>query len=68
MSRESPPNIERHYTTRETAQIIGGTSGHLRNLRIKNKGPRWVVTADGVIRYPESAIREWLSGTKRRAA
>lgn len=54
--------IERVYTTRGAARILDVTSGHLRNMRLVNRGPRWIVTADGTVRYPESALREYLSG------
>ena len=54
--------LEPHYTSREAARFIGVASTSLRNMRLANKGPRWVVTADGTIRYPESALREYLSG------
>lgn len=54
--------LERHYTSRDAAKLIGFTTGSLRNLRLERKGPRWVTTADGAIRYPESALREYLNG------
>ena len=60
--------LERHYTSREAAEIIGSSSGSLRNLRLKNRGPRWVVTAGGTIRYPESALRDYLNGVRQEAA
>lgn len=54
--------VEKHYATKDAAALIGCTSGALRNMRLTNKGPRWVVTSDKTIRYPESAIKEYLSG------
>jgi len=39
--------LEPHYTSREAARFIGVASTSLRNMRLANKGPRWVVTADG---------------------
>jgi hypothetical protein len=59
-ARKAAPMLERHYTTSQAAQLIGVSSGHLRNLRCDDKGPRWVVTRDGTIRYPESALRVYL--------
>lgn len=57
-----PLPLDRFYTTGSAARLIGVSSGHMRNMRVVNKGPRWIVTADGTIRYPESALREYLSG------
>ncbi|MBO9717486.1 MAG: hypothetical protein J7507_11940 [Pseudoxanthomonas sp.] len=57
------PPLERHYNTTDAAKIIGVTSASLRNMRVKDKGPRWTVTADGTIRYSESALRTYL-GTR----
>ena len=54
--------LEPHYTSAACAEYIGGTTGALRNMRISGKGPKWIRTADGTIRYPASAIREWLNG------
>ncbi len=60
--RTPAPTLEPHYTTTDAARFIGCSSSHMRNLRLANRGPRWIVTADGTIRYPESALREYLSG------
>lgn len=60
--RNETAGLEPHYTTTSAARFIGCSSSHMRNLRLQNKGPRWIVTADGTIRYPESALREYLSG------
>jgi hypothetical protein len=59
-----PPPLERHYSASSAADLLDVTVGHLRNLRLQNKGPRWVSTADGGIRYPESALREYLEPRK----
>ena len=58
--RKAAAPLERHYTTAQAAEIIGVSSGWLRNLRVDDKGPRWIVTTDGTIRYPESALRAYL--------
>lgn len=62
MDKSSKAALERHYASREAARLIGFTTSSLRNLRLENRGPRWIVTADGTIRYPESALRQYLSG------
>lgn len=63
-----PAALQPHYSTSDAARFVGCTAGHLRNLRVQNKGPRWTVTADGTIRYPESALIEYLAGAKGAAA
>jgi hypothetical protein len=63
MKRAAPETaLEDHYSTSQAARLCGCTPGHLRNLRATGggKGPRWKVTKDGTIRYPASAIREYL--------
>lgn len=62
MDSNNTQTLERHYTSREAAKLIGFTTSSLRNMRLVNKGPRWIVTADGTIRYPESALRDYLNG------
>ena len=62
MDTANTPALERHYTSREAAKLIGFTTSSLRNMRLLNKGPRWIVTADGTVRYPESALRDYLNG------
>lgn len=52
--------IERHYTTAEAAVLIGMTAGSLRNLRVDQKGPRWIVTRDKRVLYPASSLAEYL--------
>lgn len=54
--------LERHYTSREAAKLIGFTTNSLRNLRLERKGPRWITTTDGAVRYPESSLRAYLNG------
>lgn len=58
--RDLAPVLEPHYTTSAAARFTGCSSSHMRNLRLAEKGPRWITTADGTIRYPESALREYL--------
>lgn len=58
--------IERHYSGPEAATLIGMSVGHLRNLRLEDKGPRWIVTADKRVLYPASALAEYL-GIKEAA-
>ncbi len=60
--QKQTPELERHYSTTAAARILGYTSGHMRNMRVEGTGPRWVRAASGVARYPESALREYLSG------
>lgn len=55
-----PATIERHLQPKDAAEIIGLSEKTLRNLRVENKGPRWIVTRDRTIRYPESALAEYL--------
>lgn len=52
--------IERHYTTAEAAVLIGMSAGSLRNLRVDQKGPRWIVTQDKRVLYPASSLAEYL--------
>jgi excisionase family DNA binding protein len=56
----SQVGIERHYTTRELAELLAvhpetirraAARGHLRSVRVGHER-----------RYPESAVREWLEG------
>lgn len=54
--------LEPHYSTIQAARILGYTPGHLRDLRVKNAGPRWIRLPTGMVRYPESALRDYLSG------
>lgn len=61
MDRKDAPSLEPHYTSREAARLIGFTTSSLRNMRQAGRGPRWVTTADGTIRYPESALRAYLT-------
>lgn len=61
---EAASGVERHYTSREAAKLIGYTTSSLRNMRLENKGPRWIVTSSGTVRYPESALHEYLNGAK----
>lgn len=63
-----PAALQPHYSTTDAARYVGCTAGHLRNLRVQSKGPRWVKTADGTIRYPESALIEYLAGVKGATA
>lgn len=62
MDENSCAKLERHYTSREAARLIGFTTSSLRNLRLERRGPRWITTVDGTIRYPESALRNYLNG------
>lgn len=71
MSRKRPAAIEPHLSAETVAKLIDCTPDHLRKMRLKSTeerpcGPRWTVTADGTIRYPESAVREYL-GIKEAA-
>lgn len=61
--------LERHYSSGEAARFIGLSSGYLRNLRVRGKGPRWKVVVDGTeedgtesrrVIYAESALCEYL--------
>lgn len=60
MRRKKPAAIEPHLTAETVAKLLDCTPDHLRRMRMRGKGPRWKVTADKTIRYPESAIREYL--------
>ena len=73
MSRpaDKAPPFERHYSDEELAGIVGvhpDTPAEWRRLSTpkKRRGPRWVRIDTGakrkMVRYPESAIREWLAG------
>ena len=53
-------SLERHLRPKEAAHLIGLSEKTLRNMRVENRGPRWIVTRDHTIRYPESALAEYL--------
>lgn len=60
-----PAMLEPHLSAESVAKLLDCTPDHLRRMRATStdeapRGPRWVVTADGTIRYPESALRAYL--------
>lgn len=54
----SPPKIERHYTTRELAELL---SVHPETVRREAaRGRLRSVRVGAERRYPQSAVEEWL--------
>ena len=45
-----------YVTTRQAAGMIGITKRQLESLRRQGRGPKWVVTGDGCVRYPLSTL------------
>jgi predicted DNA-binding transcriptional regulator AlpA len=52
--------MERHYRTKEAAELIGLAPQTLRKMRMEGRGPRFVRLTANVVVYAESALREWL--------
>ena len=53
------PGIERHYTTRELAELLNAHPETIR--RAAAKGDLRSVRVGSERRYPEGAVKEWLA-------
>jgi excisionase family DNA binding protein len=56
----TPRGIERHYTTRELAELLQAHPETIR--RAAARGELRSVRVGSERRYPESAVIEWLKG------
>lgn len=65
----STPRIERHLSSRRTAEILGVAAGTVRNWRVQGRGPRgWIRLSGNKIIYPESAVLAFLEQRARSTA
>ena len=52
---------EEYLSTSELARRLGTTEGHLKSLRARGQGPHFVKFSDRCVRYPVSAVDEWIA-------
>ncbi len=64
MVKSSMPPFEKVYTTKETAVRLKVSESFLNKKRVSGGGPKFIKVGRAV-RYPESAINEYLSGQLR---
>jgi excisionase family DNA binding protein len=64
MVKSSIPPFEKVYTTKETAVRLKVSESFLNKKRVSGGGPKFIKVGRNV-RYPESAINEYLSGQLR---
>ncbi len=68
--------VERYLTPRELSELCGIQTGTLaawrcrakRNPSAPRRGPEFVKLGERSIRYPQSAVAEWLAGRDRATA
>jgi excisionase family DNA binding protein len=56
----SEEHMERLYTTREAAEYLGLSIGTLQNWRWAGKGPAYLKSEEGTVRYTESALLSYF--------
>lgn len=54
--------LTRMHRPRDVAGMLAVSATTLRNWRQLGKGPRFIVYPSRVIRYPDDALRAWISG------
>lgn len=52
-------SAERYLDDREAASILGVSTGHLRNLRVRGGGPRFYRLGSRSIRYLVADLHRW---------
>ena len=58
--------IDRLFTPAETAKLLGLSLSWLAKARLRGDGPRYVKVGR-LVRYPESAIRDYLKARTRNS-
>ena len=56
----TPATVERYYSTKELAALLGTTPGTLQQWKRRDKAPQ-ATKINGAVRFAASAVNEWIA-------